>query len=203
MLVDAEDDCYVKTRKGGIFLFEINDDLESDEALSEVEYIDGDDFGMRELGDIYINNAELFYLQEQKVYRLYVSEVNRGLLIMEFQHLPGRADIVVRRTYFIEIRGLLVALGETLPYDATFQAITLMGSTKNSAARTVTDRLLVTTGRYHTLQIAITFDSNSNLVSKVIERLYLRYSYYEVTNDIKFVDGLFLIRQSLPADYNP
>jgi hypothetical protein len=82
MLVDSVDDCYVKSRKGAIFLFEISDDLESDEALSEVEYIDGDDFGMRELGDIYINNAELFYLEEQKVYRLFVTEVNRGLLIM-------------------------------------------------------------------------------------------------------------------------
>lgn len=156
---------------------------------------------MQELGDIYINNAELVYTKEKSIYRLYATEMKRGILIMEFQHIEGKSDIVVRRTYFAEIKSALVGLGETLPYDATFQAVTLISSTRNNQAKLITDRLLVTTGRYHTIQVALTFDFNSNFISKTIEKLYLRYSYYEISNEIKQVGELFLVRQSLPIEF--
>ncbi len=144
----------------------------------------------------------MIYLEENGLYRLYLTEMNRGLLIMEFQHLSGKADIVVRRTYFAELKSFIVGLGETLPYDATFQAVTLIESVRNSAVQMVTDRLLITTGRYHTIQLALTYDSKSNLVSKVVERFYLRYSFYDVSNEIKHINGLFLIRHSLSEEYN-
>jgi len=41
MLVDTDDNCYRKSRKGGIFLFEVSGDLDSDESLTQLEYIDG------------------------------------------------------------------------------------------------------------------------------------------------------------------
>lgn len=50
--------------------------------MDEIEYIDGDDFGMRELGTLYFNNAELVYDKSKSIYRLYITEMNRGLLIM-------------------------------------------------------------------------------------------------------------------------
>lgn len=82
MLVDADSDCYKKKRTGGVYLYEISDDMESSAPLTEIEYIDGDDFNMKELGVININNAELIYNNENKVYRLYISEMQRGLLVM-------------------------------------------------------------------------------------------------------------------------
>jgi hypothetical protein len=57
MLVDAEPDCYRKTSKGAIYLFEVSGDLESDDPLNQLEVLEGEDWGMRELGDIFINNA--------------------------------------------------------------------------------------------------------------------------------------------------
>lgn len=36
MLVDTDDDCYRKSRKGGIFLFEVSGDLDSDESLAQI-----------------------------------------------------------------------------------------------------------------------------------------------------------------------
>lgn len=57
MLVDTETNPYRKSTKGGIFLYELSSDQENEEPLTQLEYLDGEDFGMRELGDIYINNA--------------------------------------------------------------------------------------------------------------------------------------------------
>lgn len=61
MLVDTDVDCYKKKRSGGIYLYEISDDIQSSSPLTEIEYIDGDDFNMKELGVINFNNAELIY----------------------------------------------------------------------------------------------------------------------------------------------
>lgn len=196
MVVDTEEDSYGRGRKGGLLLMAESGDLDNEEPLSQLEYIDGDDFGMRELGDIFINNAELTYNRERDVYLLYVTEKQRGLLIMEFSVVSGRSDITIRRTHFVELKPLIQQLNETLPYDAVFQAVALKSSRNEGQLRV--DRLLITTGHYHTLQVAISFDADSNLLSTVIERLYLRYSYYEVSNQIKEVDGLFMIQQSLP-----
>ena len=82
MLVDVEEDAYRKKRKGGVFLYQVCSDEESWEPLVQIQYIDGDDFGMRELGDIYINNAELCHYPEEGIYRLYLSQMTRGLLIL-------------------------------------------------------------------------------------------------------------------------
>ena len=165
-----------------------------------MEYIDGEDFGMRELGAIFINNAELIYDPERDLYFLYASEAKRGLLVLKFSHAFGAPDITIRRTYLVELRPLLEELEETLPYDATFQAIASKGAPRTDNGMTI-HRLLVTTARYHSLQLTITFDEGSSLRSTVIERLFLRYSYYQVSNFIKATDELFLIEQNLPPEY--
>lgn len=103
---------------------------------------------------------------------------------MEFTHNPGKG-VVVRQLYFVSMRPMLYSLGEALPYDATFQAITLISSTTDSLLRRTTERLLITTGRYHTIQLVLIYDFTYTLINKYIERLYLRYSYYEVGNEIK------------------
>ena len=56
---------------------------------------------MRELGDIYMNNAELVYNQDKDVYRLYVTEMTRGVFILEFSHILGQTDIIIQQIYFI------------------------------------------------------------------------------------------------------
>jgi hypothetical protein len=92
---------------------------------------------MKELGVINFNNAELIYNNDNKIYRLYISEMERGLLVMEFTHNPGKG-VVVRQLYFIPVRPMLYSLGEALPYDATFQAITLISTTTDLLLRRTT-----------------------------------------------------------------
>jgi len=140
---------------------------------------------MKQLGVLNFNNAELIYNNENKIYRLYISEMERGLLIMEFTHNPGKG-VVVKQLYFVSMKPMLNSLGETLPYDATFQAITLISTSTDSLVRRTTERLLITTGKYHTIQLVLVYDFYYfTLINKYIERFYLRYSYYEVGNEIK------------------
>ena len=168
MLVDVDADCYRKKRAGGIFLYEISEDLEINAPLAEIEYIDGDDFNMKQLGTLNFNNAELIYNPENKIYRLYISEMERGLLILEFTHSPGRSAIVSRQTYLVPLRSMLSALGEALPYDATFQAVTVAWTSTELAAKKTTERLLVTTGRYHTVQLLLQYDFTYSLTNKYV-----------------------------------
>ena len=62
---------------------------------------------MRELGDIYINNAELTYNPTSKVYRLYISEMRKGLFMVEFTHIEGDTDLVIRQIVYIDLKTLL------------------------------------------------------------------------------------------------
>jgi hypothetical protein len=128
--------------------------------------------------------------------------MTKGLFMVEFTHKIGRPDIIIKQIVFINVKSMLNDLKETLPYDATFQAIALISTSADSAKRTTTQNLLLTTGRYHTLQLAVTYGATSALVSKSITRIYLRYSYYEVTNHISHTNELFLIKHSIPDDLN-
>jgi hypothetical protein len=93
--------------------------------------------------------------------------MKRGLLIMEFSHKFGASDITIYKTFFVELKPLIQDLNETLPYDATFQAVALQRQLSNKDGSRTIDRLLLTTGRFHTLQLALTFDKGS-LTSTVI-----------------------------------
>ncbi len=59
-------------------------------------------------------------------------------------------------------------MGESLPYDATFQAITLISMNTNATSKRTVDKLLITTGRYHTIQMSLVYDNTFNLIDRVI-----------------------------------
>lgn len=122
--------------------------------------------------------------------------------MVEFTHKANRPDIIIKQIVFIDVKSLLKDLKETLPYDATFQAIALLSTTTDSAKNTTTQSLLLTTGRYHTLQLSVTYGATSALISKKITRIYLRYSYYEITNHISHTNELFLVKHTLPDELN-
>ncbi len=119
--------------------------------------------------------------------------------MVEFTHKTGRPDIIIKQIVYIDLKKMLSDLKETLPYDATFQAIALISSTIDSSKQ-ITENLLVTTGRYNTIQLAVKYSQSSTILSKKITRIYLRYSYYEITNHISHTNELFLIKHTIPDD---
>ena len=109
---------------------------------------------------------------------------------------------MVRQITFVNIKKMLNDMQETLPYDATFQAITLLSSVADKLRGTTVDNLLITTGRYNTIQLELVWNAASKLLSSTIKRMYLRYSYYEIANHISHTNDLFLIKNQLPLEFD-
>ncbi len=93
ILVDTDNDAYRKSRPGGVYLYAVNMDDEIPTAIVEVEYINGDDIGMDEFGDLYINNAELTYHPATQSYRLYMTEMTRGNFVVIIRHFHDRVQV--------------------------------------------------------------------------------------------------------------
>lgn len=56
--------------------------------------------------------------------------------MVEFLHKTGRPDIIIKQIIFIDLKKMLSDMKETLPYDATFQAIALISSTADAIKKT-------------------------------------------------------------------
>jgi len=88
--------------------------------------------------------------------------MTKGVFVIEFKHEPGKSDIIIIQIVYVDLKTMLAQMKQTLPYDATFQAITLMKSSTNSQS-IATDSLLVTTGRFHTIQLSLQYSTTSLL----------------------------------------
>lgn len=56
--------------------------------------------------------------------------------MVEFLHKTGQPDIIIKQIIFIDLKKMLSDMKETLPYDATFQAIALISSTADALKKT-------------------------------------------------------------------
>lgn len=64
--------------------------------------------------------------------------MTKGLFMVEFLHKTGQPDIIIKQIIFIDLKKMLSDMKETLPYDATFQAIALISSTADALKKTTT-----------------------------------------------------------------
>ena len=62
--------------------------------------------------------------------------MTKGLFMVEFLHKVGQPDIIIKQIIFIDLKKMLSDMKETLPYDATFQAIALISSTADALNKT-------------------------------------------------------------------
>ena len=85
-----------------------------------------------------------------------------------------------------------------MPYDARFEAITVLYTQYDDEHKYENQTILVTTGRFHTFQIGLSTDNNGNVISLVLERVYLRYAGFHVQNYIRHHGFYFLISQIAP-----
>lgn len=115
-----------------------------------MEYFDGYDIGGDELGFIYIVNAHLAYMPETKIYRLYLTDIKKGLIIIEFVYVKEEKEIIVKHINFIDMPKLLGDQHKKIPYDATFQAVALLSSHYDPNDKQYYEYVLITTGLYHT-----------------------------------------------------
>lgn len=78
MLVDTSRNPFAKTKPGGVILYALNFDLDEDEAFEQIEYIDYTDFTKSDKAS-YVVNADLSYHASTQTYRLYITELTKGI----------------------------------------------------------------------------------------------------------------------------
>ncbi len=77
---------------------------------------------------------------------------------------------------------LLSSQYKKIPYDATYQAIKLLSSKFDPNSKQYNEKIILTTGMYHSFQIEIIYDFNGQIKSQTLTRVYLRYAFYVVSN---------------------
>lgn len=127
---------------------------------------------------------------------------NQGIFTIDFKYDDKINSIFIQSINYLDIKPLLTKLGYQMPYDASYQAITRMSSTYDPTLKKISDKMLLTTGKFHTIELSIDFSIEGTLQDIKITRLYMRYAFYNIQNYIKYHNNLFVISQILPDEFD-
>jgi hypothetical protein len=97
---------------------------------------------------------------------------------------------------------LLSPLGYQLPYDASYQALKLISKKYDQTLKKTSDTILLTTGKFHIIELKIEYTLTGDIIQQSISRLYMRYAFYDIQNYIKYHNGLFVVSQILPQEFD-
>lgn len=109
--------------------------------------------------------------------------------------------ITILQINYINMPQLLSKINMNPPYDATYQAVKVIESTYDSSLLQTSDIVVVTTGTYHTVMLEIVYGANYAVRGQYVRKLFIRYAYYVVQNEIKYINGLIILKQVLPEEY--
>lgn len=202
MVTDVSTFPEYKFEKGNIFLYSLAFDQDSGEELDELEIINEDDLLLAQgyyRSSVYIGNSHLTYSSANRAYRLYVTEVDSGLFVVDFTYTVGQRELTILKTSFIDLKALLEKNNLHLPNDGSFQAVTKLNSRYHP--RFDQEGILVTTKNYDNFEVILSFDDKGNLLSSTLDKIYQRYAFYQTTNQVKAVSGYVAISYLLPPVY--
>lgn len=98
--------------------------------LEEIDVINTDDFGGVAGWDssqkAYLSNAEMATAYELNTYRLLITEQTKGLFVVNFRWTFGSPELTIKNIDFIDLPKLLEENGYSMPYDARFEAVTVI-----------------------------------------------------------------------------
>lgn len=93
MIADISTYPEFKFEKGAIYLYELGLDYNSADEMDELEVIDENDLANAHgynKDQVYVANAHLVFTAVNNCYRLYITEVDGGLFVVDFTHDLGR-----------------------------------------------------------------------------------------------------------------
>lgn len=169
----------MKSRTGGVFIYAFNFDLDEDQAFEEIEYIDFTDFTNSDKPE-YVVNADLSYHPETKTYRLYITEIRKGVYEIAFKYNSNIRGITILQVNYINLPSHLAKISMAPPYDSTYQAVKVVETDYNPSLLQSKDTVIVTTGTYHTIMMEVVHSYNHLIVRQEIKKIFLRYAYYVV-----------------------
>lgn len=83
--------------------------------------------------------------------------------MLDFTYNQEDNSINVYAINRLKIEPLLTMLNYQLPYDASYQAITRMQSTYDPTLKKINDKMLLTTGKFHTIEFSVDFSLSGTL----------------------------------------
>lgn len=146
-------------------------------------------------------NADLSYHPETKTYRLYITEITKGIYEISFKFNSILKGITILHVNYINVPALLAKAKANPPYDATYQAVKVVESSYDTSLEQSRDLVVLTTGVYHIVLLEVVLDVGHVAIQQSIKKFLSRYAYYVVENQIRYVNGLIVIRQTLPQEY--
>lgn len=75
---------------------------------------------------VYIGNSYLVYSSADQSYRLYVTNIEGGLFIVDFTHQLGRKTITIVSISYVDIKVLLEKNNLHMPTEATVEDVSLV-----------------------------------------------------------------------------
>jgi hypothetical protein len=115
--------------KGSVYLFSLELDYASGHEMESLEIIDENDLFMAQgfpKNKVEIGGSHLVYSAANNCYRLYVTEIDVGLFVLDFTHGVGRREINIVTISFVNLKTLLEKYNLHMPDDALFLSVSLV-----------------------------------------------------------------------------
>ena len=106
--------------------------------------------------EVYIANSHLSYAPFTQVYRLYLTEVDNGLFVVDFKYELGRREINILLVQFIDLKKVVQKQQLYIPDDASFFAVTVIAGQYHP--KYDTENVIVSVNKYHTLEVQLAYD---------------------------------------------
>jgi hypothetical protein len=143
-----------------------------------------------------IGGSHLVFAVSNDCYRLYVTDIDEGLFIMDFTHEIGRREISIITVGFINLKLLLEKNNLHMPSDALFLSVSLVASKYNP--HFFMESVVITTNKYHSFEVLLIYDDNGNIISSELHRVYYRYGFFKGSGKVKTGMGYVAINYKNP-----
>lgn len=204
LLTDVDREPWLRLREGGVILYGFNSEIDEPEFFDELEVFDSNDFLAADgwtQDKAYISNSHLAWTNSSDLYRLFITEVDHGLFLIDFNWVPGYDEVNTLHISFINLREMLLNESLPLPNQATFQAVTIIDETYDAKNQNWLIDLIVSVRNFHNIHLQVFVGPDHKVLHSEIKHVYYRYSFYESANYIKSFDGYFVTAQHVPTAY--
>jgi len=204
LLTDVDENPFLRQREGGVILYGFNANIDEPEFFDELEVFDSNDFLAADgwtQDRAYISNSHIAWTNSTELYRLFITELDHGLFVIDFNWLPGYDEVNTLHISFINLREMMLNESLPLPNSATFQAVTVIAESYDAKNQNWLLDLIVSIRNFHNVHLQVFVGPDHKVLHSEIKHIYYRYSFYESTNYLKSFDGYFATVQRIPTAY--
>lgn len=100
---------------------------------------------------------------------------------------------------YVDLKSVIQKSQLHMPSDASFFAVTTIAGKFHP--KLVTINAIVTINKYHNIEVELGFDDTNHIASQNLVRIYHRYGYYDIANEVRADFQYIAIPYKLPPIY--